>query len=199
MSDLLVMFILYFSKIEFGNISNIFSSVQCEYQVKRENFPLSFKNWEGGREIEEKVFKNMIRRVLAKADDIPVHENVVNLLYETARVESKAGLYIEQIKGSALGVYQIEEPTYHDLMSWLKYKPERYELVMKFYNKKLSLRDNLRKNLLFQTIICAFHYYRYYKNNIVVLARNKYSRAKMWKDKFNTNVGKGTKQKYMEA
>lgn len=197
MSQILVSILLCSLGINI-NIENItdclFPSQQYEYNIHD-----SFYKWEGGREIEEKKFKNMIRGVLAAVEDIPAHENVVNLLYETARVESKAGLYIEQIKGPALGVYQIEEPTYHDLMNWLKYKPERYELVMKFYNKELSLRDNLRKNLLFQTIVCAFHYYRYYRNNIVVLGHDKYSRAKMWKDKFNTSAGKGTKQKYMEA
>lgn len=159
----------------------------------------SFYKWEGGKEIEEHKFRNMIRTVLAKIDFIPEHENVVSLVYETARVESKAGLYIRQIKGTALGVYQIEEATYHDMMKWLKFKPERYAQVMQFYNKRLSLRENLTKNIVFQTVMCALHYYRYYKEKLPVIACSKYSRAKMWKDKYNTRAGKGTRRSYMVA
>lgn len=49
MSDLFVMVILYFSKIECVNILNIFSPIYCEYQIKKSNL----SNWEGGRVIED--------------------------------------------------------------------------------------------------------------------------------------------------
>jgi len=42
-------------------------------------------------------------------------KNAQMLLLSTAAIESKCGYYIKQIKGPALGIWQMEPATYHDI------------------------------------------------------------------------------------
>lgn len=204
MNEFLTFILLYISGLnldsnEMHKISQSLPERSYEFKMEKERLPIPFWNWQGGKELEEKKFKNLIRAVLSRIDCIPQHENIVNLIYETAKVESKGGYYIKQIRGPALGVYQIEERTYNDLVKWLKFEKGRYEFVMQFYDKKSSLKKNLSENIVFQTVICLFHYYRFYGDNLIFLTYTKEMRAKLWKDKFNTVYGKGTEQKYMDA
>jgi hypothetical protein len=43
-------------------------------------------------------------------------KNAQMLLLATAAIESKCGYYIKQINGPALGIWQMEPETYHDIM-----------------------------------------------------------------------------------
>jgi hypothetical protein len=43
-------------------------------------------------------------------------KNAQMLLLATAAIESKCGYYIKQINGPALGIWQMEPATYHDIM-----------------------------------------------------------------------------------
>lgn len=204
MSEFLTFILLYISEMQLdpkqlAEISASLPERRYEFNMEKKELPIPFWEWKGGKEIEEETFKELIRAVLSRVDCIPQHENIVNLLYETARVESKAGYYIKQIRGPALGVYQIEKDTYLDLATWLKYKEGRYEFVMSFYDHGKSLEENLSENIVFQTIVCLFHYYRFYGDNLIFLTYTKEMRAKLWKDRFNTMHGKGSEGKYIRA
>jgi hypothetical protein len=93
-------------------------------------------------------------------------EVAINLLLGTAAQETHMGLYLHQLKGPALGLYQIEPATYQDL----------FNNVFPKYALSLSKIEKLRGefkdygpfdmhpligNLYYQTAIARFIYYRW--------------------------------------
>ena len=86
----------------------------------------------------------------------------VKLLLGTACVESQCGEYIKQMgTGPALGIFQIEPATYHDLQcNFLEYRPELKAKLMALYCEGMSAEENLTCNLMFQAAVCSLIYYR---------------------------------------
>lgn len=151
----------------------------------------------GGDTIEQERFKDNIRAVLSRLDFVPQSENIVLMVYETALAESFGGLHTKQIKGSAYGAFQIEMATYKCLVSWLEARKIK-DQVFAFYDNKSTLEMNLKNNIPFTTALCIAHYYRYYGDDLASKANNIFNRARMWKERYNTRLGKGTVQGYLE-
>ncbi|MCZ6898069.1 MAG: hypothetical protein O7D95_05100 [Betaproteobacteria bacterium] len=98
--------------------------------------------------------------------------------------------YIQQIDGPALGFYQMEPSTHDDI--WNNYLLYRPHLAKKFNGFNIDCRDpdQLAWNLKYATAMCRMHYYRNPfslpdEDDIV-------SMANIWKDVYNTNLGKGS-------
>ena len=122
--------------------------------------------------------------------------NVVNMILETACVESNCGEYIKQLKGPACGIFQIEPRTAKDIIDhFIYYRPKLRENYAKLMNGFLSLEQNLCTNLMFQIFMCRIFYLRFSE----VIPDTVESRAKYWKKYYNTNLGKGTVEKYIKA
>lgn len=122
--------------------------------------------------------------------------NVVNMILETACVESNCGEYIKQLKGPACGIFQIEPNTAKDMLQhFIKYKPKLFENYIKLLNPNLTLEQNLQTNLMFQIFMCRVYYLRFEQ----IIPNTVEERAAYWKKYYNTYKGKGTVEKYIKA
>lgn len=122
--------------------------------------------------------------------------NVVNMILETACVESNCGEYIKQLKGPACGIFQIEPVTAKDILDhFIFYKPALLRKFDQLFNQNLTLEQNLCTNLMFQIFMCRVFYLRFSE----IIPDTVEGRAKYWKKYYNTNLGKGTVEKYIKA
>lgn len=119
------------------------------------------------------------------------------LLIETAVVESDAGIDVNCMGN--YGHYQIRGTSGKELLSDLKVQyPDIYQIVMKHFNGRLSLKDNLIHNLDFSTALCVAYYCTKIKDPDNQLATLE-SRAATWKKLYNTYKGAGTVSKYIKV
>lgn len=88
--------------------------------------------------------------------------NASELLIFTCAVESEGGTYLHQIKGPALGIYQMEPGTYNDL--WANYILLKSELsTMLFHNfdvGRMPSEDRLMYDLRYATAMARLFYRR---------------------------------------
>jgi len=119
------------------------------------------------------------------AQGIPCNNNIVNLLAETMAVESDYGRYNVQLNGGpARGVYQMELNTLNDLRgNYIEYHPE-YERFL--YGTLMDFE--------YATITAALQYERFHEP----VPATRLERAYYWKKYWNTRLGKGTVEKYLD-
>ncbi len=125
-------------------------------------------------------------------------ESAVNLLMGTAAQESHLGTYIRQIKGPALGIFQMEPATHNDIWhNYIDYKKGLERIIMDcaLMSHPIDARA-LIYNLKYAIIMCRLHYRRapealpeYY--DVAGL-------AKYWKKYYNTHLGAGTEEEFIK-
>lgn len=116
------------------------------------------------------------------------------LVTGTALVESRLE-YIKQIKGPALGFYQMEPATHDDIWeNYLKYRTELSQKIhnLSYRNKALS-EIQLIGNLPYATAMCRVHYLR--RPEPLPEWNNVKDMAQYWKQWYNTPQGSGTIEK----
>lgn len=95
-------------------------------------------------------------------DLVMYSEDAEELLMFTCAVESNGGEYLKQIKGPALGIYQMEPETYNDI--WENYiKRKTYVsliLLSNFDSSRMPPEDRLVYDLRFATAMARLHYAR---------------------------------------
>ena len=114
-------------------------------------------------------------------------ESAVNLLLGTAAVESDMGEYLHQIKGPALGIYQMEPATVNDIyVHYLHYRPSLMKIIDRY---KISMVDmnNLVGNLYYATAMARVHYLRVAE--ALPKADDIEGLASYWKRYYNTSKG----------
>lgn len=123
-------------------------------------------------------------------------EDSTMLLLGTACAESHCGKYISQVGSDvAKGIYQMETATAEDIIeNYLLYRNELYDRVMDLYIKELSFNENLRGNLFFATAMTRIHYYRVPES----IPGDLEGQATYWKKYYNTELGAGTVEGYIE-
>ena len=135
-------------------------------------------------------FRELIEDVLREAD--LYSPSAVELLMLTCAVESNFGTYIKQIKGPALGVFQMEPATHDDI--WDNYI--RYHSIGEFFPYKYSKAELLRYDLRYAIIMSRIYYLRY--KYPLPAADDVEGLAEYWKRLYNTRFGKGTVKKAIE-
>jgi hypothetical protein len=133
---------------------------------------------------------NVVRPVLVRLDlHTPAAENLV---LGTALHESH-GRYIRQIKGPAMGIYQMEPATHYDLHhNFLRFNTAlkvRVNQYAGFFSGDLADPSELIGNLFYATAMCRIHYRRL---KAPLPTNEPYALAQYWKDFYNTRRGKGT-------
>lgn len=123
--------------------------------------------------------------------EIPYSKAAEELLMLTAAQESHLGTYLRQVKGPALGVYQVEPNTYRDIhKNFLVFNQGLWQ-KLKGLLAEHGLGDlDIVGNLHYATALARVHYLRApaslpSEDNIVGLAA-------YWKRWYNTPKGKGT-------
>ena len=134
-------------------------------------------------------FRELIEDVLKEAD--LYSESAVELLMMTCAVESNFGTYIKQVKGPALGVFQMEPNTHNDIWeNYLAYHDNIAEYID--HRSSFTLRYDLRHAI----IMARIHYLRV--PEALSKATDLNALAYYWKRYYNTFKGKGTVKKAVE-
>ena len=125
-------------------------------------------------------------------------EAAENLVMGTAAQESHLE-YVKQLNGPALGLFQMEPATYHDL--WDSYLGHRPELASKIrqaieYNGGIPPASRMCWDLRFAAIMCRIHYRRIPK--ALPDAEDIWALAAYWKKFYNTPLGAGTEAQFAD-
>ncbi len=125
-------------------------------------------------------------------------ESAEELLVLTCAQESLGGTYLHQLKGPALGIFQMEPNTYTDI--WERYLPYRPELVHSMLNYLQYSRrpgpEVMVYNLSYAAFMCRIHYLRV--SDALPKAEDALGLAKYWNEHYNCNPSKGTDREAVE-
>ena len=123
--------------------------------------------------------------------------SAVNLLMGTAAQESHLGEFIKQIRGPAEGIMQMEPPTFDDnFENYLKYNPVLQRKVKEVANISHFKSESLRYNLALSIAMARVHYLR--RSEPLPDADDIGGLARYWKKYYNTYLGKGTEQQFVD-
>lgn len=121
------------------------------------------------------------------------------LLLGTAAHESLLGTYLRQVRGPALGVYQMEPATYRDIWeNYLRYKPhlvERLNKLVPAYDGPMPPEEQLITNLAYATAMTRIFYLRVPK--ALPEEGDLDGQAHYWKRYYNTHLGRGRVEEYV--
>ena len=121
-------------------------------------------------------------------------KNAEELLVFTCAAESLGGTFLHQVKGTALGIYQIEPNTYSDI--WVNYIRARNQLAtlmaMHFGCNKIPEVERLIYDLHFATAMARIHYLRFTGN--IPDAKDIDGIWDYYKKNYNTEKGKAKKE-----
>ena len=156
-------------------------------------------SWGGGSTIKKEQLESTILAVLLKLPMVTADITMVELLQETAAIESHRGIHITQINGGpARGIFQMELRTIQDTLSWLKKNHlDQYRAVKVFWNSKQSDEWNYQENIPWQIAMAASYYWRMAGNDAIKLALSREEREKLYKKHWNTHKGASTREKYL--
>ena len=145
--------------------------------------------------IDVKQFRELIIRPALKKIKLwsPAAEE---LLLGTALQESRL-MYIKQLgTGPACGVFQMEPATHDDIWkNYLKFKPDLAQEVMKLSHSVYA--QSLISDLLYAAAMTGIHYLRV---PAALPAEGDYDgQAAYWKEYYNTYLGAGTEEEYLES
>jgi hypothetical protein len=131
--------------------------------------------------------------------DAQLHsEAAVNLLLGTAAQESHMGTYFAQIRGPAVGIFQMEPATHDDIWgNFLKYKDAKpYTKLLNNLASPYSHRaEILFWNLRYAALMCRVHYLR--KPGALPDADDIRGLGEYWKKHYNTPLGAGTVDEFV--
>lgn len=123
-------------------------------------------------------------------------DNALNLLLGTCAQESAFGKYRKQLGGGpALGIFQMEPATFRDICdNFLRYKPELISKIQKISQVDSFEPNDLVNNDKLAICFARIHYLRV-KSSI---PSDISGWAKYWKQHYNTRLGKGTEDEFIQ-
>jgi len=143
------------------------------------------------------LLKEVIRPVL---QDLRLGgEYAEALVLGTACQESRCGTWLVQLGGGpARGIYQMEPATHDDL--WDRFIGGRVELMRRVNRWRTQYgngmgADEMVGNLYYATAMCRVHYLRV----PAPIPHDLPAQAAYWKRYYNSVLGAGTEQEYIES
>lgn len=122
-----------------------------------------------------------------------------DLLLGTAAQESHMGHYLHQVRGPAVGIYQMEPTTHQDI--WEHYLSGKADLGSKVrslaaYRWKTSFipTTEMHVNLAYATAMARAFYLR----KPGAIPKDLAGWAAYWKQHWNTHLGAGTEEQFVE-
>jgi len=141
--------------------------------------------------------KEQLRELIDETlKEIGLHsKDAVNLLMGTCAQESHLGEYIKQIKGPALGIFQMEPATFVDIIdNYLYYHPvKRMAKIIAVCKASHISPEDLRWNLKLSICFARIHYLRVPEK----LPNSIEGYAAYWKKYYNTYLGAGTEEEFI--
>lgn len=131
--------------------------------------------------------------------EIPYTSSAETLVGGTAAHESGLRRLRQAGGGPARGIYQCEPATHQDIYDhFLIYHPELKAKVMALLAPHPEPVDQLCSNLLYATAICRVHYRRV-KERLPPDPLDFRAMAAYWKRYYNSHLGKGTEDEFINA
>ncbi|MEE9302680.1 MAG: hypothetical protein V3U84_02735 [Thiotrichaceae bacterium] len=146
--------------------------------------------------IAPKQFRKLVREVLQLFADQSgsksfYSENAVELLMLTAAQETLLGKYLWQVKGPALGIFQMEPNTYTDI--WMNFLTGRTKILLALNDwipSAGSYELRMKSNLAYQIIMARIFYLRV--PALLPPANDIPAMAAYYKKYWNTHLGAAT-------
>ncbi len=157
--------------------------------------------WHGGKSIDTESLRRTLEYVTRaiKPDGSWCSRNVHDLLLETAAVETAMGLIVRQKNGPALSVWQILGFNFVEIREYFaKRDPELLARAMRFYNANHSEEWNRVYNIPWTAAMSLLFYEKATRGSFLIKLDTIDSRGKLWKDIYNTRLGKGTVKRYKQ-
>ncbi len=145
--------------------------------------------------IDKKQLRRLIKETLREIELYsPAAENLV---YGTISAESKRGTFLWQLNGGpALGICQMEPGTHDDI--WRNYLKYHKELSAKLMRIGSGVdHKSLLYNLKYAIAMCRVNYRRFHEP--LPAASDIKGLADYWKRYYNTFLGKGRTEEFIEA
>ena len=122
-------------------------------------------------------------------------EEACDLIFRTGMAET-GYRHLEQIKGPAIGFFQVEPDTMHDIIdNYVNYRPEiKTRLYALGYDDTNSVERTM-SNIALQVAFCRLSYRR----DKHAIPKDIEGQAAYWKRVYNTELGKGTVEHFLEA
>ena len=141
--------------------------------------------------------RNFIIRPILKEVDL-WSKSAENLLIGTCLQESLGGTYLRQIKGPALGIFQMERDTYNDIyVNYLIYRDSLCEKILcACQTDQLPTAQTMIHNLFYATCLARVNYLRVPK--ALPDEEDLNGMANYWKLYYNTPNGRGTEKEYID-
>lgn len=118
------------------------------------------------------------------------------LLIGTAAHESQLGRYIVQVGGPALGVFQMEGPTWRDLyQTFLVYNNKLMGRIHGVVPMTGRTAEHMITDLRYACVMARLKYYRV--KDPLPAADDLQGQARYWKQHYNTPKGRGTVEQYV--
>lgn len=123
------------------------------------------------------------------------------LILGTAAAESRMGFYNRQVRGPAIGMFQMEPNTAWDILqNYVAYRDIMKDAIKAVTGCSMRSRSGLINELEFnpelQVVMCGIHYRR---RKAQLIDREPETLAAIWKEKYNTYKGKGTIEHFVHA
>jgi len=100
--------------------------------------------------------------------------------------------------GPAIGFFQVEPATLKDTMdNYVKYRPKLQERFKKLGFDESDMEYRVMSNIALQAVFCRLKYKR--DKYALPLIGDLEGQAKYWKRVYNSHLGKGTIEHFMEA
>lgn len=121
-------------------------------------------------------------------------DSAEELLVFTCACESLGGTYLKQVKGPALGIYQMEPATYTDIWeNYIKNQGHVLNLLsINFDVHKLPLPERMIYDLKFATAMARLHYRR--RKETLPQSTDIDGIWEYYKKYYNTHLGKAEKE-----
>ena len=125
-------------------------------------------------------------------------KDAVDLVYKTGNAETGYRHLKQMGGGPAIGFWQVEPATLIDIMdNYVKYRPELEKRLKLLGFDRRDMEVRIMSNIALQAVFCRLKYKR--DRYALPSFNDLESQAKYWKRVYNTHLGKGTIEHFMEA
>ena len=144
------------------------------------------------KEDVKKIIEETLDTMGMKTDD------AVDMIYRTGMAESGYRCLIQKGGGPALGFFQCEPNSAKDtLENYVSFRPKYKAMLENLGLDENNLEFSLVSNIALQVAFCRLHYRRI-PSQLPKKGDIK-AQAIYWKDHYNSALGKGTHEHFIEA
>ena len=125
-------------------------------------------------------------------------EDAVDLVYKTGNAETGYRHLKQMGSGPAIGFWQVEPATLIDIVdNYVKYRSKLEKGLKSLGFDRRHMEIRVMGNIALQAVFCRLKYKR--DKYALPKANDLEAQAKYWKRVYNTHLGKGTIEHFMEA